>query len=360
MLNQDSLTREDIVLLLNLPRNEASALYEKAASVRRQYVGDKVHLRGLIELSNICEKNCYYCGIRKDNRQIRRYNIPDDEVLKAARFAFDNGFGSIALQSGEIQSDSFTRRISRLLRQIKKIGDGSLGITLSCGEQSREVYQEWFEAGAHRYLLRIETSGKGLYGRLHPDDTRHRWDSRVRCLHDLQETGYQTGTGVMIGLPFQTAEELADDLLFMKSFDIDMCGMGPYVVHNDTPLAVHESLLLPVEQRFELTMKMVAVLRIMMKDINIVSATAVQAIRKGGREKILQAGANVLMPNITPGKYRDSYLLYRNKPGTDESAEDAVKNIEALVKAAGMTIEYGKWGDSRHYLEKRKNTSHQH
>ncbi len=354
ILKKESFSKEEIVRLLQTKGEERRLLFNKAAETKDKYIGKKVWFRGLIEFSNICGKECLYCGIRKGNKNLKRYNLSDDEILAAAKFAFDNNYGSLALQSGEIESPAFTKRVINLLNQIKELSGGKLGITLSCGEQEPEVYKKWFDAGAHRYLLRVESTNPELYHKIHPNDSKHDFKRRLDCLKNLQDIGYQTGTGVMIGLPFQTLEDLAGDLLFMKEFDIDMCGMGPYIEHADTPLIEFADQLLPLAERFDLTLKMIAVLRIMMKDINIVAATALQAIDPIGREKAVRIGANILMPNITPGKYRDSYKLYNNKPCTDDSAEDCQSCLEARVSLADAEVIYGEWGDSQHYNKRRK------
>ncbi|MFN8241449.1 MAG: [FeFe] hydrogenase H-cluster radical SAM maturase HydE [Bacteroidales bacterium] len=353
LLGKENLSKEDIMTLLYVDGEDKTALYRKASEIKEKYIGNRVWFRGLIEFSNVCGKDCLYCGIRKGNKNLDRYNLSDEEILAAARFAHENRYGSIALQSGEIESSGFEERITRLLHLIKKMSGGELGITLSVGEHSRDVYKNWFEAGAHRYLLRVESTNPELYRKIHPDNDRHDFNRRIGCLKDLQELGYQTGTGVMIGLPFQTLSDLADDLLFMRDFDIDMCGMGPYIEHADTPLAVHAPELAPLNERFDLTLKMIALVRIMMKDINIVAATALQAIDPVGREKAIRIGANIIMPNITPGSYRDSYKLYDNKPCTDDSAEDCQGCLEARMGLADAEIVYGEWGDSAHYDRRR-------
>ena len=347
ILNKTGFAKNDLIELLRCSGKDRDHLLKKSFEIKEQYAGNKVYLRGLIELTNRCAKNCYYCGIRRDNVKVNRYFISDEETLEAARFAYENRYGSIVIQSGEIQGEWFIRKIESLILEIKKLSGGKLGITLSCGEQSENTYRRWFEAGAHRYLLRIETSNPELYATMHPAD--HDWNRRIECLRFLKKTGYQTGTGVMIGLPGQTVGDLANDLLFIKELDIDMCGMGPYIEHEDTPLYQSKDGLLPLQERFELTLKMIAVLRILMPDINIASTTALQAIDKIGREKALKIGANILMPNITPGKYRDDYKLYANKPCTDESPEDCGKCIEARVRLAGCEIGFDEWGDSKHY-----------
>lgn len=353
ILKKDTFSREDIITLLESVGADRTLLFKKSSEIKGKYIGNKVWFRGLIEFSNVCGKDCLYCGIRKGNKNLQRYNLRDDEILAAARFAYDNKYGSIALQSGEIEAESFAKRVENLIYEIKELSNGELGITLSVGEQEPEVYKRWFDAGAHRYLLRVESTNESLYRKIHPDDSKHDFRRRLDCLKSLQDIGYQTGTGVMIGLPFQTPDDLAGDLLFFRDFNIDMCGMGPYIEHADTPLIEHVSTLMPLKERFDLTLKMIAILRIMMKDINIVAATALQAIDPIGREKAVKIGANIVMPNITPGKYRDSYKLYDNKPCTDDSAEDCQSCLEARISLADAEVVYGEWGDSQHYNRRR-------
>ncbi len=357
IFQQTAYSREDIVYLLGLQGDEKTQLFAESARIKEQQVGNKVYFRGLIEFSNVCLKNCLYCGIRHDNNHVHRYNLTDDEIIDAARFAAENNYGSLVLQSGEIQHASFTGRMDKLLTAIHRATGGKLRITLSCGEQSADTYKLWHDSGAHRYLLRIESSNPELYKKLHPNDENHSFQRRLDSLFSLQQTGYQVGTGVMIGLPFQTSEDLAGDLLFMQQFNIDMVGMGPYLEHEETPLYEYREMLLPREERFQLTLKMIAVLRILMKDINIAATTALQAIDKLGREKAIKIGANVIMPNITPGKYRDDYLLYQNKPCTDENPDDCKTCLEARIALADNVIAYGEWGDSRYYSERVRNST---
>jgi len=354
ILNKDTLSKADIITLLKANKEDAVKLFEKALEIKTKTVGNNVYLRGLIEFSNICEKDCLYCGIRKSNTNINRYNLTDEEIIEAAEFANKENFGSLVLQAGEIKNSVFTKRIERLLNKIKEVSNNQLGITISLGEQSEGTYKRWFNAGAHRYLLRIESSNRELYYKIHPNDKKHNFEERIDCLKSLKSNGYQTGTGVMIGLPFQTYEDLANDLFFMKELDIDMCGMGPYIEHIDTPLFQYKDELMPLKERFHLTLKMIAILRIIMPDINIAAATALQAIEPLGREKAMRIGANVIMPNITPGKYRDDYSLYQNKPFIDEEAADCKNSLESHITIAGSEIGYGKWGDSLHY-KKRNN-----
>ena len=354
ILESRNFSKENIVTLLKSANEERTLLFSESKRIKDKYIGSKVYFRGLIELSNICSKDCYYCGIRKSNKSVNRYSIDDEAVLQAAEFAYKENYASIVIQSGEIESEKFTNRIESLIKQIKNLSKGELGITISLGEQTPEVYKRWFNAGAHRYLLRIESSNKDLFGKIHPSDNNHNFERRLNCLKSLKEIGYQTGTGVMISLPFQNYEDLASDILFMKDFDIDMCGMGPFIEHPDTPLFEYKDTLVPLKERFDLTLKMIAVLRIVMKDINIASATALQAIDPMGREKALKIGANIIMPNITPGMYRDDYSLYTNKPCTDEEPEQCKGCMDARIAISGNEIGYGEWGDSPHFISRIK------
>lgn len=349
IVQQTEFSREDLTTLLLAEREERQLLLQQAQSVKLQTIGNKVFFRGLVEFSNICAKDCLYCGIRKSNDHVVRYEASDEEILDACRFAWENRFGSVVLQSGELSSPVFVERISRLLQKIKELSNGELGITLSCGEQNLETYRQWFASGAHRYLLRIESSNPDLYLKLHPENDFHSHQRRLQALKDLRTAGYQVGTGVMIGLPFQTIDDLASDLLFFKAIDVDMVGMGPYIEHEETPLYEFHSQLKTRQQRFDLALKMVATLRLLMPDINIAAATALQAIDPAGREKALTIGANIIMPNLTPTKYRKDYQLYEDKPCLDEDAELCRNCLEARIDLAGCEIGYGEWGDSKHF-----------
>jgi biotin synthase len=352
ILKNNIFTLEDLEYLLGTKGSELKTLFEKARETKRKEVGNTVYFRGLIELSNVCKKDCFYCGIRHSNTRVQRYNLTDIQVLEAAKFAFDNHYGSVVIQSGENSSQQFINRIEKLIKQLKKLSENKLGITLSLGEQTIETYKKWFDAGAHRYLLRIETSDKELYEKLHPID--HSFENRLKCLQNIKEIGFQTGTGVMIGLPFQTIKHLANDLLFLKNFDVDMVGMGPYLEHRDTPLYEHKKMLWPIQTRFEVSLKMVAILRIMMKDINIAATTALQAIDPIGREKAIDIGANIIMPNITPGNFRNEYALYDNKPCTTEAPDDCNRCLDARISLINGEIGYKQWGDSKHFRERTK------
>ena len=357
--NKETLTGYDfskdvIIDLLHLKGLERDTILTRAYKVRNEVVGNKVFFRGLIEFSNICSKDCLYCGIRKSNKNVIRYDISDEEILDACRFAWENNFGSVVLQSGEVYSDDFIKRVDQLLKKIKQFSNNELGITLSCGEQTKETYRRWFESGAHRYLLRIESSNRELYYKIHPRTKKHSFEKRLESLEFLKEMGYQVGSGVMIGLPFQTFDNLADDLLFLKRIDIDMCGMGPYIEHENTPLFNFRNQIMSKQERFDLTMNMIAVLRLLMPDINIAASTALDAINENGRERALLAGANIIMPNLTPRRYREEYFLYENKPvGTGDLKKD-FQNFEMNVISAGCEVGYNLWGDSEHFKKRNK------
>jgi len=351
---KSKLEAQDLRYLLTLSGDDMKRLFEISSSVKKEYVGNKVYFRGLIEYSNSCVKNCFYCGIRTGMKQLHRYKLTDDEVLEAAKFALQKRYGSIVIQGGERSDKGHVANITRLLQRINRETNNQLHITLSLGEQSEETYSIWKENGAQRYLLRIETSNEDLYKKLHPDDDLHSFSRRIKALEDLKKLGYQVGSGVMIGLPFQTIDDLAKDLLFFKAIDIDMNGMGPYIEHEGTPLYNYRHLLMSKEERLVLSLKMIAVLRILMKDINIAATTAMQTLAPDGREQALAVGANVIMPNITPVKYRENYQLYDNKPCIDEEAEQCVSCLENRIKSIGNEVGYDEWGDSRHYLNKKK------
>lgn len=345
-------SREDIISILESDSLELlHDLFADSSESKLQNVGAFTYYRGLIELSNRCVKDCLYCGIRRSNSKVVRYDLPDDVVIDAATRAYELGLGSVALQSGEVFSAKHTERITRLIDRIMKIGDGALGLTLSLGEQSRTTYTQWRDAGAERYLLRIESSSRELYSKIHPAD--HNFDVRLEALHTLRELKYQVGSGVMVGLPYQTTENLADDLLFLKELDVDMCGMGPYIEHNDTPLYLKSlDLNLPsLGSRFMTTLKMIAILRIIMPTINIVAATSMESIEKYGREKAIKVGANVVMPNITPIDFKGNYALYNNKPFFGECNSEYINLLTKRIERTGDKVMLFKKGNSPHFRE---------
>ena len=353
LLEKQYLEKDDIKQLLATSGEEMQTLFHKAQEVKFSALDNFVHLRGLIEYSNKCRKSCLYCGVRSNNTNIERYTLTDDEVVECAKLSHKLGYGSVAIQSGERSDKAFTDKITTLIKRIKEIDGGSLGITLSLGEQSDEVYREWFEAGAHRYLLRIESSNEDLYYKIHPHDERHDFHKRLACIDSLLSIGYQTGTGVMVGLPFQTIDILADDLIFFRQKDVAMVGMGPFIPHPDTPLYKYADQIPPVQERMDMTLKMIATLRLMMPEINMVAATANQTIDPMGREKAIMAGANVIMPNLTPNEYREDYLIYPDKACVSDKPEECFSCLDIRMKAIGHKILYNAWGDSVAFTKKK-------
>jgi biotin synthase len=352
ILNKEQYTKEDLLYLINLEdEDEIEKLFNKAYQLKKDNVGQKVYYRGIIEFSNSCEKNCNYCGIRLDNDNVDRYFMTKEEILDSAQFIYDNDYASLVLQSGERTDQEYIDFVDEIIKEIKELSNGELGITLSLGEQTKETYQQWFDLGAHRYLLRIETANQDLYQSIHPTD--HDFEQRLGCLEDLRDIGYQVGTGVMIGFPGQSAEDLVDDILFFAEKDVDMIGMGPYVIHEETPMVEEISNKEELKSRnLDWGLKMVAILRLVMPDINIAATTALQALDPIGRERALEAGANILMPIVTHKNYRKDYQLYENKPCIDEEASDCKNCLAGRVKTVGDEIAYGQWGDSPHYFKR--------
>ena len=278
--------------------------------------------------------------------------MEESEVLEAALFAYQRGLGSIVLQAGERSDKSHIKTIANLLEKIMRKTNAGLRVTLSLGEQSKDVFRLWRSCGAERYLLRIEDSSEELYKKIHPDDSYHSYSKRIQAIEDLRTEGYQVGSGFMIGLPFQTIEDLVNDLLFLKEYDIDMVGMGPYIENEDTPLYKYRHLLQSKNERLDLSIKVVAALRILMRDVNIAATTAMQTLADNGREKAIMAGANVIMPNLTPLKYREDYHLYKDKPALREDAEDNLLELEQRIKSTGNCVGYNKFGDSLHFSKR--------
>ena len=346
------MTDHELERLLSLTDpGELRRLYDDAYQMKLKYIGKKVSIRGLIEISNICRKNCYYCGIRSGNRNVKRFQISREEIIETALWAYRHRFASLVLQGGEVMSDEFTELIESIVREICARTDHQAGITLSLGEQSPETYRRWREAGATRYLLRIEASDPELYAKLHPAD--HSYEARVACLRSLRELDYQVGTGVMIGLPGQTVKHLVKDLRFFQEHDIDMIGMGPYIPHEDTPLGAGMTLADEYRKhQLELGLKMIACARLLLEDVNIASTTALQALDPKGRELGLLAGGNVIMPNVTDTSYRKSYQLYAGKPGINESSDQSIAALTRSIDAVGETILWDVRGDSKHYFHR--------
>ena len=317
-------SKKELIELLK-DDNKNDYLFELADKVRAENVGNEVHLRGLIEFSNICARTCKYCGLRAENKELERYRLSKDEIVECAKNAVNLGYKTVVLQSGE---DNFFC-IDKLCEIISEIKQFDVAITLSIGEKTFEEYRAYKEAGADRYLLRIETTDKGLYKKMHPNMS---FENRLKCLYDLKELGYEVGTGCLVGLPGQTIESLADDILFFKDLNADMVGIGPFIPNENTPLKNLEG------GDFWLSLRVMALTRIVLPDINIPATTAMETLNPKGRIIALQSGANVVMPNVSPTKYRDKYEIYPNKICINDAPEKCRSCIEGKINSIGRII----------------------
>ena len=321
------LHREDIIGLLKLPADFSPDLFAAADRVRHEQVGDEIYLRGIIEFSNYCERNCLYCGLRKSNSNLSRYRMTEDEIIATAQQIKKTGVPTVVLQSGE---DSFYSQdiVCRLIERIRKETD--LIITLSIGERALNDYKAFQQAGANRYLLKHETASRELYKYLRPGCD---WENRLQSLRLLKALGFETGTGNMVGLPGQTPEILADDLLVMKLLDADMLGIGPFIAHPDTPLAGIEN------DELEITLRVLAVARLITRNTNIPATTALATIHPQGRLLALQAGANVVMPDFTPEIYKTRYDIYPGRTDVGPAVE-IIDRLEKDFHSIGRTLQY--------------------
>lgn len=355
LLAREHFSREEIIALLSLDgARERERL--RAAAFRRttRLLGGQVYYRGLVEFSNRCACDCLYCGLRRGNRGLERYRLSREEIVEAALWCARAGYGSCVLQAGECRDPDFSDLVAAVVAEIKEKSRGpalprGLGITLSVGEQDPATYRRFFAAGAHRYLLRIETANPDLFARLHPREQG--FDRRLACLESLRAIGYQVGTGVMIGLPGQAVADLADDILFFARHDVDMVGMGPYIVHRQAPLAA-AGMMAP-GPLLDLSLRMIAVTRLVLGDVNIAATTALQALAADGRERGIAHGANVVMPNVTPPAVRARYQIYEGKPCLDEGREDCLACLRGRVTGAGRSVARNAWGDAPHFARRR-------
>jgi biotin synthase len=327
LANTRNLSDNELTALLQSD-NYDNELFSAADKKRREIYGDEVYIRGLIEFTNYCKNNCYYCGIRRDNKNAVRYRLTKEEILACCDEGYRLGFRTFVLQGGEdpYYSDAL---ICDIVSEIKTRYD-DCAITLSIGEKSKESYKAYFEAGANRYLLRHETANNSHYRKLHPDDMN--LQNRKQCLYDLKEIGYQVGSGFMVGSPYQTTEHLIDDIRFLQELQPDMIGIGPYITHEDTPFSSLESGSLL------LTLRLISVLRLMFPYALNPATTSLGTIHPQGRELGLKAGANVVMPNLSPVKVRRLYTLYDNKICTGEEAAQCRGCLERRVASAGYRI----------------------
>jgi biotin synthase len=341
------LTKLDILKWLREQRpSRLAELYEWADAVRKQSVGDAVHLRGLIEISSHCVRQCMYCGLRQANRALRRYRMTREEILDCARQAERLGYGTVVMQAGE--DDLLTAEwIAEIVRWIKR--ETTLAVTLSLGERRQDELELWRAAGADRYLLRFETSDANLFRVIHPRRCSGGPD-RLTLLWQIKELGYEAGGGVMVGIPGQSFDSLAEDVLTFRALDLDMIGIGPYIAHADTPLGsgALRPAILPSEQApasEEMVYKMIALTRIACPTANIPSTTALATInRVDGRKLGLKAGANVVMPNLSPTKYRRLYEIYPEKACIEESAVDCSQCLRSQIHSLGRFAGEGQGG----------------
>ncbi len=329
----EELSHEELALLLSTYDKEDRAYAAKEArAIALRNFGNKVYFRGLIEISNYCKNNCYYCGIRRSNGNASRYRLSSEEILTCCRYGYETGFRTFVLQGGEDPWWTDDRMVS-LVSEIKRVYP-DCAVTLSLGEKERESYQRLFAAGADRYLLRHETADSVHYGKLHPSELS--LENRKRCLKDLIEIGYQTGCGCMVGSPYQTAENLAEDLIYMKKLRPQMIGVGPFIPHKDTPFRDFPPGTL------EDTLFLLSLIRIMHPWVLLPATTALGTIQPDGREQGILAGANVVMPNISPEDARRRYLLYNRKV---DAGADAVKSrllLQEKIEAIGYEVVVGR------------------
>jgi biotin synthase len=326
-----ALAVEWLVPLLDANGKDEALLIAAGDKKRAESMGDSVHLRGLIEFSNYCRKNCHYCGLRKDNKKVGRYRLSKEKILETALKAEKLGYKTLVLQSGEDLQFS-KEAMSEIIKELKN--KTKLAVTLSLGERNEETFKAWREAGADRYLLRIETTDPEIFKKIHPDSDL---EYRKNCLYTLKKLGYQLGSGVMVGLPGQDALSLAKDIIWMRELGVEMIGIGPFLPHKETPLKEEKGGTL------NQALRLIAVLRLVFPYAHMPATTAMGTIDPMGREKALQSGANVMMPNITPTEVRPLYEIYPNKICLDESADKCFGCVTARIIAIGRTVgtDYG-------------------
>ena len=331
-----TLTNEELLTLITMDDEDADRyLARQAAEVRRSVYGNKVFIRGLIEFTNCCKNDCHYCGIRRGNSHCQRYRLTREEILSCCDVGYGLGFRTFVLQGGE--DPWFTRqRMTDLIHAIKT-AHPDCALTLSVGEKDRETYQEWFDAGADRYLLRHETANPCLYSALHPQEMSQ--ENRMRCLQDLKEIGYQTGCGFMVGSPGQTPEMIIEDLRFIQQFKPQMVGIGPFIPHQDT---IYRN---ETAGSAALTLRLLAILRLMLPTVLLPATTALGTVMGDGRQQGMLYGCNVVMPNLSPADVRKKYALYDNKISAGEEAAESVTLLKKSMAAIGYQVvtDRGDW-----------------
>lgn len=345
---QGILTKEEFITLLSgITDEDREYLAMRGRETAEKYYGRMVYTRGLIEFSNYCRNDCYYCGIRKSNCKVSRYHLTKEEILECCRLGYELDFRTFVLQGGEDLSYS-REEFSGIIAEIKRWYP-DCAVTLSIGERGFEEYLEYFRAGADRFLLRHETANEGHYKKLHPENLR--LADRMKCLNDLKAIGYQVGSGFMIGSPWQTKENLAEDLLFLSELKPHMVGIGPFIPHHDTPFHGYEAGSL------SMTLALISIVRLMFPNILIPATTALGTIAENGRELGILAGANVVMPNLSPLLVRKKYLLYDNKICTGDEAAESRKNLQKRMEAIGYRLSSER-GDCKQKAEERGGAEH--
>ena len=336
LYKNNMLERHELLYLLdNMKEEDRKYLMDRACETRIRHYGRKVYMRGLIEFTNYCKRDCVYCGIRASNKKADRYRLSLEQIISACEQGYELGYRTFVLQGGE---DSFYTddRIVEMVTEIKKRFP-LCAITLSIGEKSYESYKKYFDAGADRYLLRHETASEELYNKLHP---RASFKNRIQCLKDLKAIGYQVGAGFMVGLPGQTNEDYVKDLMFLKELNPHMVGIGPFIPHKDTPLAGEKG------STVETTVTLLAIIRLLLPGVLLPATTALGTIDPFGREKGLKAGANVVMPNLSPKEVRKKYALYDGKICTGDEAAECRRCIEGRIANAGFCVDMSR-GDNK-------------
>ncbi|MCI6675363.1 MAG: [FeFe] hydrogenase H-cluster radical SAM maturase HydE [Clostridiales bacterium] len=320
--------KEWVQLIQNRNDKLDEYIFEKARNEREQYYGNQVYIRGLIEFTNYCKNDCYYCGIRRSNKRAERYHLTENQILDCCDIGYELGFRTFVLQGGEDRSYT-DETLVHIIESMKTLYP-DCAVTLSIGERSHESYRAYFDAGADRYLLRHETANANHYRKLHPEELT--LEHRMQCLADLKQIGYQTGCGFMVGSPYQTAETLADDMVFIQNFQPHMVGIGPFIPHHQTPFAEKEG------GSVELTLTLLGLIRIMIPNILLPATTALGTLHPRGRERGMAAGANVVMPNLSPVDVRKKYLLYDNKICTGDEAAESLQHLKETMKAIGYEV----------------------
>jgi len=327
--DRHSLPLEDYEYLVSHRTDEgAKRLASTAAAIRDEIYGHDVFVRGLIEFSNICKNDCYYCGIRKSNSVCERYRLTEDQILACCREGYSLGFRTFVLQGGEdphFTDDLFCRIITHIKTEYPDVA-----VTLSLGERSRDSYQRLYDAGGDRYLLRHETADKAHYEKLHPASLS--FERRMQCLQDLRDIGFHVGAGMMVGSPYQTPRHLAEDLKFLEEFQPEMCGIGPFIPASHTPFAAFPA------GSVEETLYLLSIIRILIPDVLLPATTALGTLDPLGREKGIQGGANVIMPNLSPVATRQKYMLYDNKISTGDEAAQNLRDLEHRMEQIGYQV----------------------